>query len=37
MNIAGRAKRRGLPLDVRHTVEVLAGMTDLPSIGSGRD
>ncbi len=36
MNIAGRAKRRGVPLEVRHTAEVLAGMTDLPAIGSGR-
>ncbi len=33
MNIAGRLKRRGEPVEVRHTVEVLAGYTDQPAIG----
>ena len=33
MNIAGLLKRRGLPLQVRHVAEVLAGMTDQPAIG----
>lgn len=33
MNIAGRLKRRGQPVKVRHAVEVLAGHTDQPAIG----
>ena len=33
LNIAGRIKRRGLPLRVMHTAELLAGMGALPSIG----
>ena len=36
MNMAGRLKRRGLPVEVRHTAEVLAGMTDLLPIGGRR-
>jgi L-lactate dehydrogenase complex protein LldE len=33
LNIAGRIQRRGLPIRVLHTAEVLAGMGDAPSIG----
>ena len=33
LNIAGRIRRRGLPLRVMHTAEVLAGMGGEPSIG----
>jgi L-lactate dehydrogenase complex protein LldE len=33
LNIAGRIQRRGLPIRVLHTAEVLAGMADAPSIG----
>ncbi len=33
LNIAGRLHRQGEPVAVRHTVEVLAGMTDAPAIG----
>ena len=33
LNIAGRIKRRGLPLRVIHTAELLAGMGAQPSIG----
>ncbi len=33
LNIAGRIQRRGLPLRVLHTAEVLAGMGREPSIG----
>lgn len=33
MNIAGRLKRRGAPVKVRHAVEVLAGHTSEPAIG----
>jgi L-lactate dehydrogenase complex protein LldE len=33
LNIAGRARRRGLPLRVIHTAELLAGMGAEPSIG----
>ncbi len=36
MNMAGRLKRQGSPVRVRHVAEVLAGMTgDLPPIGDG--
>lgn len=36
MNMAGRLKRRGSPIKVRHVAEVLAGMTaDAPPIGEG--
>jgi len=37
MNIAGLLKRRGSPLQVRHVAEVLAGMTQAPAIGEGRE
>lgn len=33
MNIAGKLKREGAAVEVRHVAEVLAGMTDAPSIG----
>jgi L-lactate dehydrogenase complex protein LldE len=33
LNIAGRVRRRGLPLRVMHTAELLAGMGGEPSIG----
>ena len=33
MNIAGKLKRRGAPIQARHVAEVLAGMTDAPAIG----
>ncbi len=33
LNIAGRIQRRGLPIRVLHTAEVLAGMGAAPSIG----
>jgi len=37
LNIAGRLKREGSPVRVRHVAEVLAGMTDaVPPIGEGR-
>jgi L-lactate dehydrogenase complex protein LldE len=33
MNLAGKMKRDGSPVAVRHVAEVLAGMTDMPAIG----
>jgi L-lactate dehydrogenase complex protein LldE len=33
MNMAGKLQREGKPIEVRHVVEVLAGMTDEPAIG----
>lgn len=35
LNIAGKLRREGSPVAVRHVVEVLAGNTDAPSIGEG--
>ncbi len=35
MNIAGKLKREGSRIRVRHVAEVLAGMTDEPAIGEG--
>lgn len=35
MNMAGKASRDGKQIEVRHVVEVLAGMTDTPAIGEG--
>jgi len=35
LNIAGKLKREGSSIEVRHVAEVLAGMTDKPSIGEG--
>lgn len=37
MNMAGRLKRRGSTIEVRHIAEVLAGMTETPGIGDGPD
>ncbi|MCB1449046.1 MAG: (Fe-S)-binding protein [Nitratireductor sp.] len=36
MNMAGKLKRQGSGIEVRHVAEVLAGMTDLPAIGEKR-
>ncbi len=37
LNMAGRLKREGAPIQVRHVAEVLAGMTgDVPAIGEAR-
>ena len=36
MNIAGRLKRMDSPVRVYHLAELLAGMTDAPGIGDGR-
>lgn len=33
LNMAGKLKREGSPIQVRHVAEVLAGMTDTPAIG----
>lgn len=33
MNLAGKLKREGSAMKVRHIAEVLAGMTDAPAIG----
>jgi L-lactate dehydrogenase complex protein LldE len=33
LNIAGRLQRRGIPVRVMHTAELLAGMGDQPAIG----
>ena len=35
MNMAGKLKREGSAIKVRHVAEVLAGMTDEPAIGEG--
>ena len=35
LNIAGKLKREGSRVQVRHVAEVLAGMVDLPAIGEG--
>ena len=36
MNLAGKLKREGSSVQVRHAAEVLAGMTDLPPIAEGK-
>lgn len=36
MNMAGKLKREGSKIEVRHVAEVLAGMTDKPAIGETR-
>ncbi|MEC9342866.1 MAG: (Fe-S)-binding protein [Pseudomonadota bacterium] len=36
INMAGKLKRQGSIVEVRHVAEVLAGMTDTPAIGEGR-
>jgi L-lactate dehydrogenase complex protein LldE len=33
MNMAGKLKRLGSPVEARHVVEILAGMADAPAIG----
>jgi len=37
LNMAGKLKRRGAAVQVRHVAEVLAGMTDDPAIGDGTE
>ncbi len=37
LNMAGKLKRRGASVHVRHVAEVLAGMTEEAAIGDGRD
>ena len=37
MNMAGKLKRSGSKVEVRHVAEVLAGETMLPAIGEGED
>ena len=37
LNMAGKLRRRGAPVRVRHVAEVLAGMTDTPAIGEEHD
>ncbi len=38
LNMAGRLKREGSPVRVRHVAEVLAGMTgEVPAIGEGKE
>ena len=34
INLAGKLKREGSPIQVRHVAEVLAGLTDYPAIGN---
>jgi L-lactate dehydrogenase complex protein LldE len=36
MNMSGKLKREGAPVEARHVAEVLAGMTDTPPIGGAR-
>jgi len=36
LNMAGKLKREGSSVQVRHVAEVLAGMTELPAIGEAR-
>lgn len=36
LNMAGKLQREGTQLEVRHIVEVLAGMTDTPAIGASK-
>lgn len=36
MNMAGKLQREGSAIEVRHVAEVLAGMTDTPSIGRAK-
>jgi len=37
LNLAGKLKRRGAKMEVRHVAEVLADMTDQPAIGEGTE
>lgn len=36
-NLAGKLKRQGSAIQVRHAAEVLAGLTDTPAIGEGEN
>jgi L-lactate dehydrogenase complex protein LldE len=36
LNMAGKLKREGSSMQVRHVAEVLAGMTDVPAIGESK-
>lgn len=36
MNMAGKLKRQGSTIEVRHVAEVLAGLTDAPAIGKAK-
>lgn len=36
LNIAGRMSRRNIAVEARHVAELLAGMADVPAIGSGK-
>jgi L-lactate dehydrogenase complex protein LldE len=36
LNMAGKLKREGSQVKVRHVAEVLAGMTDTPAIGESK-
>jgi L-lactate dehydrogenase complex protein LldE len=37
MNMAGKLKRQGSGIQVRHVAEVLAGLDDTPAIGEPRE
>ena len=37
MNMAGKLKREGSSVKARHVAEVLAGRTDGPAIGEGKE
>ena len=37
MNLAGKLKREGSLIQVRHLAEILAGMTDDPAVGEGEN
>ena len=37
INLAGKLMREGSSIQVRHMAEVLAGLTDYPAIGNGKD
>jgi L-lactate dehydrogenase complex protein LldE len=37
MNMAGKLKREGIDIEVRHVAEILAGMTDEPPIAGSHD
>ena len=37
MNLAGKLKREGSLIQVRHVAEILAGMTDDPAVGEGKN
>jgi L-lactate dehydrogenase complex protein LldE len=37
INLAGKLKREGSLIQVRHVAEILAGMTDDPAVGEGKN